>query len=181
MKPERKTILVMILISIFTGCAVQKPQPTWHSQPPVQRFSTDTIDIQIKPLKQNSSFYVSFELAVHNKTPHPMEIDWNETHYIHQGKDKGLFVFKNIDPEQFRKRTIPKETVPAGGTLIKLISPVRTITWTKLRKTTQTDTAAFSAGILPNGSNGVSLLLSQQGHRWRQALTVKIFEQIVGN
>lgn len=181
MKLYIKTIMALILMSTFIGCVTQRPQPIWHSRPPVQKFTTDTVDIQIRPLKQNSPYYVSFELNIYNKTSHPMEIDWNETHYIHQGQDKGLFLFGDIDPDQFRTRTIPMETVPAGGTLTKLISPARTVTWTKLRKTTTSDTSFFSSGMLPNGANGVSLLLSQQGNRWRQTLTVRIFQQTLEN
>lgn len=182
MRMGLKIFAGFIFLSAFMGCAVpQKHQTTWHSQPSVQQFSTDAVDLQLKPLKQDNSYYIFFELTIRNKTMHPIQIDWNETHYIHQGKDKGLFVFRDIDPEQFRKRTIPKETVPAKGSLIKLISPARTITWTKLGKTTPTGSSAFSAGMLPSGANGLSLLLAQQGHRWRQTLTVKIFEQTVGN
>lgn len=170
-----------IFLSAFMGCAAQKHQTTWYSQPPVQQFSTDAVDLQLKPLKRDNSYYISFELTVRNKTTHPIQIDWNETRYIHQGQSRGLFVFKAINPDQFRTGTIPKETVAPGAEVIKEISPARTITWTKLHKNTPAGESRFSAGIIPEGKNGVSLLLSQLGQRWRKTLTVRILEQNVGN
>lgn len=180
MKSGVKIFLGFVFLSVFMGCVAQRHLTTWNSRPAVKQFSTDAVDLQIKPLKQDNSYYVSFELMVRNKTGYPIEIDWNETRYIHQGRESGVFVFGAIDPEQLRTRTIPKETVAPGVTITREISPARTITWTKPRKNIPPGESCFSAGIMPNGDNGVSLLLSQQGQRWRKTLTVRIVEQHVG-
>ena len=166
----------LALMTVLALATCTTPRSTWESVPDIVGVSTDVLDAKLKPLRQDKPYFVSFELTLHNKTAAPVEIDWNETRYLHGTRDMGLLVFPGVNPEDVRNRTLPKEDIPAGHTLIKRVSPAQTIAWTPKRLATSADESAITAGILPNGHNSVSLSLSQNGRTWRQTLTVRIVE-----
>lgn len=179
MKQKFKTCLIPILLLLLMGCASQKPQKVWKSLPVVQVSSLEIFDIQIKPLKLDNPFFVAFELTVQNKTSLPLEINWNKSRYYHRGQNKGLFVFKGIEPKAIKKRTIPNEIIPAGNRKTKRISPARTIAWLSREQIPKPGEGAFIPGMLPSGDNGVSLVLQQNDKEWRQTLTLKIIKAIL--
>ena len=164
------------IMAVLTLAACTTPRSTWESVPDIIRASAETVDVQLEPLKLDKPYFVGFELTLHNKTAKPMEIDWNETRYLHGRKDLGILVFPGVKPEDVKNKTIPNEVVAAGQTLVKRISPAHTIAWTPKRLTTNADESSITAGILPNGNNSVSLSLSQNGRTWRQTMTVRIVE-----
>ena len=174
MRKQFNICLILVFFLIFVGCAAQKPQQIWQSLPSVQRTSMELFEIQIKPLKLDNPFFVAFELTVNNKSSAPMEIDWNQSRYLHKGREKGIFVFKGIEPQAIKERTIPNEHIPAGSELTKRIAPAQTIAWKSRRDYLKPGESAFYPGILPNGGNSVSLVLSQNDKEWRQTLTIKI-------
>ncbi|MGD9189642.1 MAG: hypothetical protein PVI89_15590 [Desulfobacteraceae bacterium] len=174
MKQNLVIYWIPILFLMLTGCAAQKPPKVWQSLPPVQQTSNDLFDIRTKPLKLDNPFFVVFELTVQNKTSLPLEINWNRSRYLHKGREKGIFVFKGIEPETIKTRTIPNERIPAGSELTKRIAPARTIAWKSRRDYIKPGESSFVPGILPSGDNSISLVLSHNGKQWRQTTTVKI-------
>ena len=166
----------LAMISVFTLAACTTPRSTWKSVPERVRSTAETADVQLVPLKLDKPYFVGFELTLHNKAAMALEINWNETRYLHGKKDLGILVFPGVKPEDVKNQTIPNAVVAAGQTLVKRISPVHTIAWTPKRMTTNADESSITAGILPNGPNTVSLSLSQQNRTWRQTLTVRIVE-----
>ena len=202
MRKQFNICLILVFFLIFVGCAAQKPQQIWQSLPSVQRTSMELfeiqikplkldnplfvvhgqfkgnkeriVQIQIKPLKLDNPFFVAFELTVNNKSSAHMEIDWNQSRYLHKGRENGIFVFKGIEPQAIKERTIPNEHIPAGSELTKRIAPAQTIAWKSRREYLKPGESAFYPGILPNGGNSVSLVLSQNDKEWRQTLTIKI-------
>ena len=164
------------LMTVLALATCTTPRSTWKSIPDIARASTDALDAKLEPLRLDKPYFVGFELTLHNKTAMPIEIDWNETRYLHGSRDLGLLVFPGVNPEDVRNTTLPNEEIPAGHTLVKRVSPAQTIAWTPKRLATSADEPAITAGILPNGNNSVSLSLSQNGKTWRQSLTVRIVE-----
>lgn len=164
------------MMAVFTLAACTTPRSTWESVPELARATAETVDVQLVPLRLDKPYFVSFELTLHNKTAKALEINWNETRYLHGRKDLGILVFPGVKPESVKNQTIPNEIVAAGQTMVKRISPVHTIAWTPKRLTTVADESSITAGILPNGNNSVSLSLFQNGRTWRQTLTVRIVE-----
>lgn len=166
--------MIPVFFLIFIGCAAQKPQKVWQSLPVVQRTSMEFFEVQIKPLKLDNPFFVAFELTVNNKSSSPLEINWNKTRYLYKGQEKGIFVFRGMDPQTIKKRTIPNEHIPAGSRMTKRIAPARTIAWMPRHQSPKPGERGFIPGILPGGDNSVSLVLSQKGREFRQTLTIKI-------
>lgn len=166
----------MAMIAVLTLAACTTPRSTWESVPGVVQATAETADVQLKPLKLDKPYFVGFELTLHNKTAAALEINWNQTRYLHGRKDLGILIFPGVKPEDVKNKTIPNEVVAAGQILVKRISPVQTIAWTPERMITSAEESSITAGILPNGSNSVSLSLFQNGQTWRQILTVRIVE-----
>ena len=166
--------IVSMMVLALAGCTT--PRSTWRSVPDVVMESTDALEAKLTLLRQDKPYFVGFELTLHNKTGKPIEINWNETRYLHGNRDMGILVFPGVSAEDVKNTTLPNEEIPAGHTLVKRVSPARTIAWTPKRMAASADEPAITAGILPNGNNSVSLSLSQGYKTWRQTLTVRIVE-----
>lgn len=174
---ETLILAVMIGFALVTasGCAAPK---TWMSSPEIQNVSNPSYQAEFEPLKRGYEFFVSFLLSVTNKTGKNLEIDWNKTRYIHKGLNYGGFVFKGIDPADVRNSTIPPDIIPARGNLSKVISPYRLLARAPLRDQSISE-STISAGILPDGENGIVLVVRQNGKEIVDKMMVTIEEKKV--
>jgi hypothetical protein len=169
---KRIYIISAVISMLLMGCAPQKVQKVYYSQPEIQKASNSAFDVQIEPEKLDNPFYVAFMLTLRNKTTDALAINWDRTRYLHRGEDLGIFVFKGIDPESVKKG-IPKEIVPVGKTLVKHISPYRLLAF-RFRENVRPGQSSFFPGILPGGSNAVLLVVEQGDQVWRESLSVRI-------
>ena len=171
MKKALRIHLIAISL-LFLGCAHSTPV-IYFSRPEVRKVSSEAFDAQIVALKLDNPFYVAFQLTVTNKSSQRLEIDWNKTRYLVGSNDYGLFVFQGIDPESV-KSGIPKEPIPAGGTLSKQISPLKTLGFKSRHEVQKPGQSNFYPAILPNGINAVALVVVQGAREWKEVLTVQI-------
>lgn len=156
------------LVTLFlSGCA---PTRTWISMPEFQSAENAVFSARFTPLKKDASFISEFRLEVKNNTRQPFEIDWSSTRYLFDQNPSGRFVFKGITAENINDP--PSDTVLPGETLQKTLSPVDLIAWR--RGPGYVDQAAFSAGPVPEGQNGILLVVRQNGKVLREELTVTI-------
>lgn len=160
------------VLFLFLGCAHSTPV-VYFSRPEVQKASTEAFDAQIETLKLDNPFYVAFRLTVVNKGSGPIEINWDKTHYLINGKDYGLFVFQGIDPESIKKG-IPNEAVAAGEKLSRDIMPLKTLAFRGKNEIHKAGQSNFYPGILPNGANTVLLVVAQGDREWEEPLSVQI-------
>ncbi len=158
-----------------SGCAAPK---TWVSSPEIETVSNPSYQAEFEPLKRDYEFFVSFLLSVTNKTDENLEIDWNKTRYIHKGLNYGGFVFGGIDPADVRNSTIPPDIIPARGKFSKVISPYRLLARAPLREQSMSE-STISAGILPDGENGIVLVVRQNGKEIVEKVMVTIEEKAV--
>lgn len=162
-----------ILIGLLLAGCAHSPPVMYFSRPEVRRSSGEAFDAQIEALKLDNPFYVAFQLTVTNKSKAPIGIDWNQTRYLFGSKDYGLFVFKGIDPESV-KTGIPVEMIPAGETLSKQISPLKTLGFKGEREVHKPGQSNFYPAILPIGLNSIALVIVQGTRKWKEVLTVQI-------
>ena len=128
-----------------------------------------------KDRKGEYDFFVMFRLTVNNKTHNTLAIDWNKSRYIYNGYTRGGFVFKGINPENIKKLTIPFDVVSPGQTFSKEIAPVKLMTWARLKdRSVGKDDSGFSPGIIPEGENGINLVVRQNGREIREKITLNI-------
>ena len=165
----KKVALGLILLQIvFTGCA---PTKLWISQPALQTLSNKYYDAEFEPQKNGKNYFNAFRLVITNNTDKDFTIDWNKTRYLYKDKAYGTFVFTGVNEKNIRN--LPPDIVPAGGTLTKVISPLKMVAWKPL-KTRHSDTPGFSRGPIPEGKNGIYLVVKQNEQEIRKKITLAI-------
>ncbi len=161
--------LVLLLFSV-TSCAAKK---TWVSTPESVDAANDYYEATITPLKDSERFYASFLLDVLNKTDEELRIDWNKTVYINNGSMSGVFLFKGINPEDIKNLSIPDDIVSPGAKFTKTISPFSMVAKSPIKSGKE---HTYTPGILPNGRNGIHLVIKQGGKEIVEKLSVIINE-----
>ena len=170
----RKDIIVGIIffMIIVLGCV---PTKIWTSHPEIQSSGNKYYDVQFEPLKKDNNFFVMFLLTVSNKSDKDLEIDWNQTRYIYNGKLYGGFAFEGIRPEDVKNSTIPSAVIPKGSRFSKEIAPLKLIAFVPLSgNSVGPDKSGISPGPLPAGGNGIYLVIRQNGQVVREKITLNI-------
>ena len=162
-------------LTIATGCA---PTLISISTPEIQTVENSYYTTQFEPLAEDKNYFDSFRLKVVNKTRKDLEIDWNKTRYIYNGRDIGVFVFKGIEPENIKSLTIPPDTIPAGQSFTKDISPFKLLAREPLTGK-GAKAGKITTGPIPNGENGIFLFIRQNGNTIKEKMAVKITEKKV--
>jgi len=173
----RIAIVVMIGLSLTMslGCATEK---VWISSPEIQTAGNPYYESRLEPVTGKYSFFVSFHLAVINKSDSNLKINWNKTRYIHNGRRYGVFVFKGIKPEDIKNLTIPPNIIPAGDTFSKVISPYKLLARAPIRDSSKGKAESnIMPGIMPNGKNGILLVVRQNGKEVVEQMSVIIVER----
>ena len=169
------SLIAFFAFGVHFGCATPK---NWTSKPVIQTTDNPTFSAKIEPLKMDNPFYVSFRLLVVNNTGENWEIDWNRTRYIFNGRMYGGFVFKGIDPEDIKNKTIPHDILPGTGTFEKVIFPTKLLARAPLRPKSQSaGGAAISPGMLPTGENGIMLVVKKGSKEIVERMTLTIEEK----
>ena len=178
MNNVKKMILIFMvgyMLMVGTGCA---PTLVASSYPQIQAADNSYYNVRFEPLKDGFNFFAGFRLEVSNKTRKDLEIDWNKTRYLYNGRDGGVFVFRGIRPEDIKNSTIPPDVIPAGQSFSKRISPYRLLARAPLARNDK-NAGEISSGPIPDGENGIVLFVRQNGNTIQEKLTVNITETAV--
>jgi len=163
-----------LALTISTGCA---PAKVWISSPEIQTAGNSYYEARLEPVTGKHNFFVSFHLTVTNKSDNNLKINWNKTRYIHDGRRYGVFVFKGIKPEDIKNLTIPPDIIPAGDTFSKVISPYKLLARAPIRDSSKGKAeSSIMPGIMPNGKNGILLVVRQNGKEVVEQMSVSIVE-----
>jgi hypothetical protein len=178
MKAVRKRGFILTLgLTLFLagGCL---PTMVSISTPEIQNVEHDYFSAQLEPLSQGKSYFDRFRLAVTNKTAQDLEIDWNKTRYLHNGRDGGVFVFEGIAAKDIKNATIPPGIIPAGQTFTEEIGPLALVARGPLGgKDAEAGKIAF--GMMPSGESGMLLVIRQNGKTLEEKIMVKISQREV--
>jgi len=178
MKTSVKIVSILIsgfTLTIATGCA-----PTFISisTPEIQTIENSHYTAQFEPLSEGKNYFDNFRLKVANKTQQDLEIDWNKTRYLYNGRDIGVFVFKGIKPENIKSLTIPPDIIPAGQSFTKDITPLKLLAREPITGK-GTKAGNITSGPIPTGESGMFLFIRQNGNAIKEKITVKITEKVV--
>jgi hypothetical protein len=166
------SILLVVSVGLLGGCA-SAPVQKWRSEPARQTIAGPGLQATLEPLKEEADYFVGFRFSLRNDGSAPLTLDWNQTRYLHNGRDEGVFIFIGIDPATIQGR-IPSEVVPPGATFTKEIFPLRTIAFLPGSQIPQQGRRGFIPGILPAGENGILLVLNRDGQDTRQKLSLRL-------
>jgi hypothetical protein len=178
MRASMKIVFILMFgftLTIATGCA---PTLVSISTPEIQAVENSYYSTQFEPLAEGKNYFDGFRLKVMNKTHKDLEIDWNKTRYIYNGRELGVFVFKGIKPENIKNSTIPPDTVPAGQSFTKDISPLKLVAREPLTGK-GAKAGKITSGPIPTGESGIFLFIKQNGNTIKEKITVKITEKEV--
>jgi hypothetical protein len=149
--------LILFLLLVFVAGCAPGPTISWKSAPEIQTASNEYCKAQLEPVTTGKgAFFDAFRLMVTNRTDKDLEIDWNRTRYVESGIRHGGFVWQGIDPEQVRDASIPPDIISPGG-------------YQRGWK--------LQGGLLPEGENGIDLVVRQNGRVIRHRITVRIVEE----
>ena len=172
-KPNRAA-KITILLFVLTGCTPM-PMKTWTSSPVKQTAQNPYYEVRFEPLKQNNNFFEMFRLTVINKSDKNLTIDWNKTRYIFNGRTRGVFVFKGINPEDIKNLTIPADTVPPRAKFSKEIAPAKLVAFAPIGdRSISAAKSGFSPGVIPEGENGMYLVIRTPEQEMRENITLNI-------
>jgi hypothetical protein len=178
MKAVRKRgfILTIVLTLFLAGGCVPTMVPV--SAPEIQNVENDYFSAQLEPLSQANNYFDRFRLTVTNKTSHDLKIDWNQTRYLYNGRDSGVFVFEGIAPEEIKNATIPPGIIPAGQTFAEEIGPLQLVARGALGGK-GVDAGKVTFGMIPSGESGMLLVIRQNGKTLEEKIMVKISQREV--
>ncbi len=119
-----------------------------------------TMKHDFKPLKQGLRSFVVFRLTITNKTGAALQVDWNKTRYLFNGRSYGLLVLRGIKPEAIKYGIVAPDIIPPRDVLTKIIAPQKLIAYAPIREQHKLgpDESALSGGPIPPGESG-SLLV----------------------
>ena len=160
-----KKILVFVFLSLLLvglGCA---SQPLWRAEPNLQQASNEYYAATISPIYIFNG-YKGFLLYVHNKSPDDIDIDWENTFYIYNGKKEGGFLFEGMRSGD----KIKTPSIISGTMFSKEIFP---------KKLAEFSTVAMSTIYNPMnpGENGVRLSVKVNGKEVTETLTMNISQK----
>ncbi len=167
-KPTRLPLFAC-LVALAFACA---PTRIWTSTPSFVTAESGGYSAQFMPLTNDKNFIQQFRLLVTNRTAKELEIDWEATRYLFNGRPNGRFLFEGIDETNINNP--PSDFVAAGESLMKVIAPVELLSIKPFRSSQYKGQPAFSAGPVPEGTNGIALVLKQNGEVFRVRLSVSV-------
>ena len=163
MKRRMCLIYFLVVVLLVAACATTK---SWKSEPSIKTTSNKSFDASITPFYRLNG-YIGFVLNIHNKITEKIEVDWNNTFYIHSGNKEGGFWFEGIQNDTQKK---PKATsIAAGKMFTQEIFPA------KLRVMSQLAASHVNENMGP-GENGIYLTVNVQGKTITETLTFILFE-----
>ncbi len=177
----RKSPEILFLVLVFCATmSCSSTRLTWKSLPQVQKVSNEVFDAEIRPVGIQSGdqqTFKSFVLVLRNKTDRPLEIIWDKTLFIHNGKMSGGFMFEGIIHED-REKPKPADIVPPRGTFARRIWPNDLVFFFR------PEAARFSEGEwihrdLDPGENGVYLTVRSDAKEINERITLVISVQEV--
>jgi len=157
-----------LILVAFSGCA---PTRIWTSTPVFETVHIQQFSAQFMPLRNEKNFINQFRLVIANETDSEFEIDWKSTRFLLNGRPHGHFIFEGVDANNVNNP--PSDFVPAGETFLKIIAPVRLVAWQAFTPGFR-DKPSFSAGPIPEGENGIDLVVKQNDKVYRTQMTVVI-------
>ena len=164
---------LMVMFLIFTGCATATV-PVYTSNPATHTFQNDVFVGELEPrLASGKHYFDSFRFVFTNKSSTDLQIDWQNTFYLHNGKKFGRWGAEGWTIEQLKEREEqPLVTVSPGNTLSGLIFPLELMARSRVADVDRGDDSF--RGIIPEGESGMLLTVRQGGREIREELNFRI-------
>jgi len=157
------------------GVLPEKAPPVefYSSQPEIQKVSNDYFTAEFHPqLKEGQGFFSAFRFVLTNKTNQELSLDWENSYYLFNGQRNGLFLWEGVTWDSLKKiRSQPLVQVDPGSTFTKVIFPAALV-----GRASAMDKGGvqYTQGALPEGENGIELVVRQDGRIISEKMVVII-------
>ncbi len=158
---------LLVVVLILSGCSSAR---IWTSTPPIQLADNPHFSTQFEPIRVDAEFINGFRLTVTNKSYQTLVVDWNATLYLLNNKNTGRFIFEGVDKKNIND--LPPDRIAAGESLRKEIFPLKLIAWRQ--GPGFVNLPAFSPGPVPEGQNGILLVILRNDEPVQEKINVTI-------
>lgn len=172
---KMKNLFVLaIAVGFLFGCASVSPPPS-ASAPEIQRLENKFFEAAITPMRAwtGSGCYDSLELTVTNKTNMNLEVIWDQTLFISDGRTNGTFWFEGL---MYKEKNTPQQPdiIPAEQRIVKVIFPNNLMYFTGHFGIDGRFIPETRHGCLPAGAVGVFVTVKAGEQQIGDRLTVTI-------
>ena len=163
-------VIVFCLVFALVGCAGAE---VYTSNPRVQIVSNEYFTAELEPqLKPGQNFFATFRFVLTNRTTKELQIDWENTNYLLNGRRNGRFLWEGVTWDGLKEiSSNPLIPVAPGDTLTSVIFPKDLV---GRGSAMTTGGVQYTQGPLPEGENGILLFVSQNGKVVREKMEVTI-------
>jgi len=166
MKKHFAVVFFIILFLLISGCATT-PNIKFKINPEIQTTHNQLFDASIKPFDLAyvpTPGYCAFILIIINNSDKELEVDWNRTLYVDNGKTNGSFMFEGI---VYKDRNNPKspDIIFPKSEFSKIIWPSNLVTFEGMY---------WLHHCMGEGNKGVSLSIKSDGKEIRENLILEI-------
>jgi hypothetical protein len=164
------SVIVVCLIFVLAACAGVE---IYSSNPQVQNASNDYFTAELEPqLKPGQNFFATFRFVLTNKTNKELQIDWENSYYLLNGRRNGRFLWEGVTWDGLKEiKSNPLIPVAPHDTFTSVIFPKNLA---GRGSAMSTGGVQYTQGALPEGENGVLLVVRQNGRVFRQKMVVRI-------
>jgi hypothetical protein len=166
---------VTLISLIVAGCAKQQ---IYSSNPPLQTVSTNKFEVMLEPLRaEGYNYFNRFRFKFTNKSDKNLVVVWSKSYYLQNGKRYGRFGWEGMTFEQLRGlQEEPDIATAPGSTEALVIFPLQLIGWKEegVMMKASTPEAGFTNGVIPEGKNGISLGVLDNGKLVREDILLNI-------
>jgi hypothetical protein len=118
MKIPFNVVAAAVIVTLLSGCA---SGPTKLVNPPSSTIDSQFVTGTLIAMCDDPSTCNSFELTLNNKTEVTLEIDWNRSYYINNGRADGGLYFDGIVVAQRNNPRSPDIILPKSSFQKKLV------------------------------------------------------------
>jgi phospholipid-binding lipoprotein MlaA len=149
------------------------PKEIYSSKPEIQRVSNDYFTAELEPLiKEGQGFFSTFRFVLTNKTDQELSLDWENSYYLFNGRRNGLFLWEGVTWDSLKEiRSQPLVLVAPGSTFTKVIFPTALVGRASIMIKGGVE---YTQGALPEGENGIALVVRQDGKVISEQMVVTI-------
>jgi len=172
--------IIFVLCILNLGCTTVPYQTATTTSRPVkyscasniETCSNEFYDAYITPMFSRKYWgaegYVGFELTVENKRDEDLELDWNRTLFIQDGRTNGGFMFEGV---VYRERNNPKppDIISPGERISKQILPSNLVYFSR------GSSGGWRHKFMGTGACGISLSIKVNGREIREKMLIGFF------
>ena len=162
MKKKLYVCVFLILAFVVVGCASKQ---LWKSHPHMQQASNEYYVATISPIFIFDG-YKGFLLYIHNKSPDDLDVVWENTFYIYNGKRTGGFLFRGMRSGD----QLDTPSIVSGSMFSKEIFPAQLAEFSTIAMST-------IYNPMKPGENGVRLTVRVGGKEITETLTLNISQE----